>query len=140
MNIEIRNGCLNTDWERVAELMSHFGLSNAAADVHKEAFENSYATTFLYDRDRLIGFGRAVSDGVLQAAIYNIALDPDYHGHGLGRLIIDDLLRAVRHCNVILYTHPDKVSFYRHLGFRRMKTGMALYLDESKVDEMGFIE
>jgi len=140
MQLNIYNDCLNRDWERVAQIMKHFELSEAPANIHQQAFENSYVVTFVYDDEALIGFGRAISDGVSQAAIYNIAVDPNYHRQGIGRLIINDLLKFVKHCNVVLYTHPDTVSFYKKLGFRRMKTGMAIYVNEEKVEKMGFIE
>ncbi|WP_019912374.1 GNAT family N-acetyltransferase [Paenibacillus sp. HW567] len=140
MNLKIHNDCQERDWARVAQLMRHFGLSEASGERHRQAFENSYAVTFVYDNQTLIGFGRVISDGVSQAAIYNIAADPAYHGQGIGRLIIENLLSFVRHCNVILFTHPDKIDFYKHLGFRTMKTGLALYLEEDKLAEMGFIE
>ncbi|MFE4713648.1 MULTISPECIES: GNAT family N-acetyltransferase [unclassified Paenibacillus] len=140
MKLNIYNDCLNRDWDRVAHLMNYFDLSDAPSKTHQQAFENSYAVTFIYDDEVLIGFGRAISDGVSQAAIYNIAVDPNYHNQGIGRLIIQDLLKFVKHCNVVLYTHPDTVDFYKRLGFRRMKTGMAIYRNVDKVEEMGFIE
>ncbi len=140
MAITIQNDCRYGNWERIAALLSHFGISQAPPEHHRKAFENSYSVTFLYDGERFIGFGRSISDGVAQAALFNIVVDPDYHGQGLGRLIIDDLLKAVGHCNVVLYTHPNTVSFYRHLGFRRMKTGMARYQSVEKMEEMDFIE
>ncbi|GGG85656.1 GNAT family N-acetyltransferase [Paenibacillus radicis (ex Gao et al. 2016)] len=140
MKLNIYNDCLNRDWERVAQLMKLFGLSEAPGEIHQQAFTNSYRVTFVYDEETLIGFGRAISDGVSQAGIYNIAVDPGYHSQGIGRLIIEDLLKGLKQCNVVLYTHPDTVDFYRRLGFRRMKTGMALYLNEDKLEEMGFIE
>ncbi len=140
MSLKIYNDCLNRDWERVARIMSYFGLSDAPGTTHKQAFENSYAVTFVYDNESLIGFGRAISDGISQAAIYNIAVDSEYHRRGIGRLIIEDLLKFIKHCNIVLYTHPDTINFYKRLGFRRMKTGMALYVNEEKVEQMGFIE
>lgn len=139
-NLVICNDCEDREWDRVAELMSHFGLSNAAPEIHRQAFESSYAVTFIYDDGTLIGFGRALSDGISQAAIYNIAVDERYHGKGLGRLIINNLLTFVGHCNVVLYTHPNTVNFYRRLGFKSMKTGLALYRNEPLLKEMGFIE
>ncbi|MHA7964277.1 GNAT family N-acetyltransferase [Paenibacillus sp. CAU 1782] len=136
----IRNDCKDREWDRVAELMQYFGLSAAPPETHRQTFENSYAVTFIYDGESLIGFGRALSDGVSQAAIYNIAVDERYHGKGLGRLIIENLLTFVGHCNVVLYTHPDTVDFYRRLGFKSMKTGLALYRNEPLLKEMGFID
>lgn len=139
-NLVICNDCKDREWDRVAELMSYFGLSNAAPEIHRQAFESSYAVTFIYDDGTLIGFGRALSDGVSQAAIYNIAVDERYHSKGLGRLIINNLLTFIGHCNVVLYTHPKTVDFYRRLGFKSMKTGLALYRNEPLLKEMGFIE
>ena len=129
------------DWSIVSGLLSHFGLSHLDAETQKQVFENSYAVAFVFDGERLIGFGRAISDGICQAAIYNIALDETYHGKGLGREIINSLVKQVSHCNIILFTHPDTVSLYEHLGFRRMKTGMAMYQQEklSELEKMNFI-
>ncbi|MFF2480310.1 GNAT family N-acetyltransferase [Paenibacillus sp. NPDC058071] len=140
MKLNIYNDCIDRDWERVAYLMRYFDLSDAPANTHQQAFENSYVVTFVYDDQTLIGFGRAISDGVSQAAIYNIAVDPNYHSQGIGKRIVQNLLSFVKHCNVVLYTHPDTIDFYKRLGFRRMKTGMAIYVHEEKVEQMGFIE
>lgn len=129
------------DWNRVSGLLAHYGLSNLDADTQKKVFENSYAVVFIFDDDKLVGFGRAISDGICQAAIYNIALDEAYHGKGLGKDIVNKLVSRVSHCNIILYTHPDTVSLYEHLGFRRMKTGMAMYQKEKieQLEKMNFI-
>ncbi len=131
----------SVDWAQVAALLSHFGLSQLNAETQKRVFESSYAVVFVYDGETLIGCGRALSDGVCQAAIYNIALDERYHGQGLGKEIIRRLVSQVSECNIILYTHPKTVSLYEHLGFRRMKTGMAMYRQDhiEELEKMDFI-
>jgi ribosomal protein S18 acetylase RimI-like enzyme len=129
------------DWTRVAELLANFGLSDLDAATQQKVFQNSYAVVFVFDQDTLIGFGRAISDGICQAAIYNIALDEGYHGKGLGKEIINRLICQVSQCNIILYTHPNTVSLYEHLGFRKMKTGMAMYRKNQlkELEEMNFL-
>lgn len=129
------------EWNIVAEMLSHYGLSHLEAETQQQVFENSYAVVFAFDDDKLIGFGRAISDGICQAAIFNIALDEAYHGKGLGKTIINELVEQVRQCNIILYTHPNTVGLYEHLGFRRMKTGMAMFQKDklSELEEMNFI-
>ncbi|MDP4179138.1 MAG: GNAT family N-acetyltransferase, partial [Bacillota bacterium] len=64
-----------------------------------------------------------------------------YHGKGLGKEIVNRLIEQVSQCNIILYTHPKTVSLYEHIGFRRMKTGMAMYQKEhiNEFEEMNFI-
>lgn len=141
MTYRIQYNTEAVDWDIVSGLLSHFGLSQLDGETQKQVFENSYAVVFVFDNDRLVGFGRAISDGICQAAIYNIALDEEYHGKGLGKEIINNLVKQVSHCNIILFTHPDTVSLYEHLGFRRMKTGMAMYQQEKvhELEKMNFI-
>jgi ribosomal protein S18 acetylase RimI-like enzyme len=103
-------------------------------------FENSFAVVFLIANGRVVGTGRAISDGICQAAIYNIAVKDEYRGNGLGKIILDQLLEQVRGCNVILYTHPKHIGLYEHWGFSKMKTGYALYADKEEYRSMGFID
>lgn len=143
MGIEIRTSKEQVDWEGVSRLLSYFGLSHEDGATQKIIFERSYAVAFAYDGDTLIGCGRALSDGIAQAAIYNIALDEAYHGKQAGRAIIESLLEQVKGCTVILYTHPKTVALYEKFGFRRQKTGMVRLSkpdDEVKwMEETGFL-
>lgn len=141
MSYRFQSNTENVDWARVAGLLSHYGLSQLDAETQQKVFENSYAVQFVFDGDKLIGFGRAISDGICQAAIYNIAVDEAYHHKGLGSQIINRLVEQVSQCNIILYTHPDTVGYYEKLGFRRMKTGMAMYHKDhiEELEKMNFI-
>lgn len=143
LNIEIKTTKENIDWQAVAELLSYYGLRSFDADTQRKVFENSYAVAFAYDEDKLIGCGRALSDGICQAALYNIAVDEKYHGKGIGRLIIESILEQIKGCTVTLYTHPRTVALYEKFGFRRLKTGMTLFADPdhtvSYLEEAGFL-
>lgn len=139
MDYVIKTTTDNIDFNEVYDILSYYGLSHADAEMQKKIFENSYAVVFLVRNNKVIGVGRAISDGICQAALYNIALDKDYRGMGLGKVIVDKLLEQVRGCNVILYTHPKHIGLYEHWGFSRMKTGYALYQDEENYRDMGFI-
>ncbi|MGL4107567.1 GNAT family N-acetyltransferase [Clostridium sp. LP20] len=135
MSYYIQLGIDGINWKRVSELLSYYGLSDLDPDKQEEVFQNSYGTAFAFHGNELIGVGRVLSDGISQAAIYNIALDEKYHGLGIGKGIINALISEVKDCNIILYTHPQTIDLYEHLGFRRMKTGMAIY-QSSNLDEM----
>ena len=88
----------------------------------------------------MIGFGRAISGGVYQAAIYDCAVVPDFQGKGIGRIIMKNILSKVSHCNVILYASPGKEGFYQKHEFRKMKTGMARFIKSEPMRERGFTE
>ncbi len=140
MTIRVEDGCTGVDWNGVQGILKRVGMGYHAPGIHQKAFEASYATVFLYDGSQLIGFGRAISDGAYQAAIYDCAVHPDFQGKGLGKKIIEALMAQVSHCNVILYASPGKEGFYRKYGFRRMKTGMACFRNPNAMAERGFTE
>ncbi|MCP3939863.1 MAG: GNAT family N-acetyltransferase [Desulfobacteraceae bacterium] len=140
MELEIREDCTGVDWAAVSKILEGVGMGHYEPDVHKKAFEASHRTVFTYHSDRLIGFGRAISDGVYQAAIYDCAVLPEFQGRGIGRTIMEKILSKVPHCNVILYASPGKEGFYQTHGFRKMKTGMALFKNAGAKKEAGYIE
>lgn len=140
MNLKFQNDCLNIDWNCVSDILKTVGMAYFEGEVHRKAFENSYTVVFVFDDNKLIGFGRAISDGAYQAAIYDVAVLPQYQGNGVGKAIVGSILKVVSQCNCILYAAPGKEAFYNKIGFGRMKTGMALFLNNEKMAAKGFIE
>ncbi|MFH0995737.1 MAG: GNAT family N-acetyltransferase [Pseudomonadota bacterium] len=137
---DIKFDCSGVDWQEVSETLRRVGMTYGDPGMHRKAFENSHITVFVYRGDQLIGFGRAISDGVCQAAIYDVAVVPEFQKKGLGTTIIKHILAGLSHCNVILYASPGKEGFYKTLGMRKMKTGMALFLKAEEKKERGFTE
>jgi ribosomal protein S18 acetylase RimI-like enzyme len=140
MEIDVNQDCAGVDWKKVSETLKLVGMAYYDPHVHRKAFEASHTTVFLYHGDSLIGFGRAISDDVYQAAIYDCAVLPEFQGKGIGKTIMDNILSQVSHCNVILYASPGKEGFYQKHGFRKMKTGMARFKKSEAMRENGFTE
>lgn len=140
MSIRIQDNCLNINWNDVVEILKTVGMSYSDSEVHRISFENSHTVIFVFDNDKLIGFGRAISDGVRQAAIYDVAITPEYQGKGLGRLILNSIKEKLPKCNFILYASPGKENFYEKLGFEKLKTGMGLFADMERMKDRGFIK
>lgn len=140
MNLKIQRNCNNINWDNVSKILETVGMAYFDRDTHRKAFENSHTTIFAFDEDKLIGFGRAISDGMYQAAIYDLAVSPEYQGQKIGATILKNILEDVPNCNVILYASPGKEEFYEKIGFSKMKTGMALFLNKEKMQQRGFIE
>lgn len=133
VNLDIQFDCSGVDWNAISETLRDVGMAHKEPGLHKKAFENSYVTVFVRHENRLIGFGRALSDGAYQAAVYDVAVAPDFQGKGIGTTIMKHILARLPQCNVILYASIGKEGFYKTLGFRKMRTAMALFI---KADEM----
>jgi len=54
------------------------------ADQLHQALQHSWYSVSAYDGDRLVGFGRAISDGMLHALIAEMIILPGYQGRGIG--------------------------------------------------------
>jgi GNAT superfamily N-acetyltransferase len=140
MNMNLSEETQNIDWEKVVEILKEVRMSSHAPEVHQRAFENSFSKVFVFDNEVLIGFGRAISDGEYQAALYDIAVLPSYQGKGIGKMVVQHLVSKTPHCNFILYASPGKEAFYEKEGFRKMKTGMALFVSAERMAVNGFTE
>ncbi len=83
------------------------------------AIANSYPIISVWDRQELIGFARATSDGIYRAMIWDVVVHPDYRGQGLGRQLVQTLLAHPRMNRVerIYLTTTHQQSFYEHIGF-----------------------
>ena len=140
MNIKIQTDCININWQEVRNILKTVGMSYVDAEIHKKSFENSEIVIFIFDNDKLIGFGRALSDGIRQASIYDVAILPEYQGKGIGKLLLENIISQAPSCNFILDASPGKEGFYESLGFGKLSTGMGLFYDMERMKNRGFIE
>lgn len=123
----------NIDFNRINEILSNaFGGNERDISVTKDVFSNSSNYEFAYDGDKLVGVSRAISDGVSEAIILNVAVDPEYQGHHIGLNLVIKLSEQLKGQNVFLNTHPGGVGFYNREGFRRNKTAFA-YMGDSNM-------
>lgn len=129
------------DWEELSALYRIAPLGEKSAADLKLVFANSMFRAFAYDAGRLVGAGRVLADGRDCAYLCDIAVHPSHQGRGLGRDIIDRLVRlSASHRKIILYAVPGKVGLYERFGFRRMTTAMAIFEDPAGAFARGYIE
>ncbi len=94
------------------------------------AIENSEPVISVWDNQKLIGFARATSDGIYRATIWDVVIDPEYRGAGLGRKLVETLLSHPRMNRVerVYLTTTHQQSFYERIGFEaNSSTTMVLY-------------
>lgn len=140
MDYRIINTCEGIDFKEVVAIIKTVGMKYHDPAIQERAFRNSASTIFIFDKDTLVGFGRAISDGVSQAAIYDVAIQPSYQGKGLGKVVIQKIREELPGYNLILYASPGKEDFYRKNGFFKMRTAMAYFEDAESRRDKGFIE
>lgn len=85
---------------------------------------------------KVIGFARAMSDGVFNATIYDVLVDVAYQSKGIGYQIVNEMVAYLGSLSCIqLIANTGTEPFYEQLGFRKLKTGMAIYTSSKLKDE-----
>jgi ribosomal protein S18 acetylase RimI-like enzyme len=91
-----------------------------------------------WDKDKLIGFARATSDGIYRATIWDVVIDCDYQRLGLGRKLVETVLAhsCMQRVEKIYLTTTHQQSFYERLGFAvNNSTTMRLDAPLVEIDE-----
>ncbi len=140
MDYRIGRDCDEVDWARLSAILAEVGMTRLAPEVHEQLFRASPVVAFAFSGDDLIGFGRALSDSVKDAGIFDVAVGPAYQGQGIGTAIMDDILERLAGLNVILFANPGREEFYARFGFKMMKTAMGRFPDEDRFRRKGVID
>jgi GNAT superfamily N-acetyltransferase len=109
------------DLEQLAALFVTAGWDDRAYPREKLAavVANSRFIVSAWEGARLIGFARAVSDGVMNAYVSTVAVLPDWRGRGIGREIVRRLVEGEgkRSIRWVLHARGELHGFYALNGF-----------------------
>ena len=97
-----------------------FWAENRSINDLQRMLKGSAAVASLWQGKRLVGFGRATSDGIYRAVLWDVVVAGDLHGQGLGRRVVEALLAApaLRGVERVYLMTTNSAGFYRQLGFR----------------------
>lgn len=132
--------CSSVDWARLADIFLLAPLGARDPSRLQRIFEQSATCCFAYIGGELVGAGRAISDRVSYAAIFDVVVAPEHQRRGIGTEIMQRLIRAAEAPNIILHSVPGKQTFYEQLGFRKMTTAMARFSNPDLQRQAGYIE
>ena len=87
----------------------------------------------LWKGKRLVGFGRASSDGICRAVLWDVVVAGDLQGRGLGRQVVEALLSApqLRRVERTYLMTTNSAGFYEQLGFQRVEQQLLLVKAEA---------
>ena len=110
------------------------GLEKLQSFLHKNTFwarnrnkkqickmlSHSAVVVSLWHNNQLIGFGRATSDIVFRAVLWDVIIAPDQQGLGFGKLIIEAILtnKKIKSVERIYLMTTNSSEFYKQFGFK----------------------
>ena len=85
----------------------------------KKCLANSDVIVSLWVGNEIVGFGRALTDGVYRGVLWDIVIDQEHQGKGFGTLIVEKLLssKKIKNTQKLYLMTTNKKKFYSQFGF-----------------------
>ncbi len=98
----------------------------------KKLLAESTVVISVWEDSRIIGFGRATSDSIYRAVLWDVIVPKDLQGQGLGKKIVEALLnsRKIKKAERVYLMTSNSAKFYNQFGFKSV-THQSLLLKES---------
>ena len=99
-----------------------FWAKNRTIKDLKKCLANSDVIVSLWVRDEIVGFGRALTDGIYRGVLWDIVIDQNYQGKGFGTLIVKNLLssKKIKNTKKLYLMTTNKKLFYSQLDFKEV--------------------
>ena len=90
----------------------------------KKCLSNSDVIISIWVGSQIVGFGRALSDGIYRGVLWDIVIDKNHQGKGYGKLIVKTLLNSpkLKHTKKVYLMTTDKKQFYSQIDFKDVIT------------------
>ena len=101
-----------------------FWAKNRKIKDLKKCLANSDVIVSLWVRDEIVGFGRALTDGIYRGVLWDIVIDQNYQGEGFGTLIVNKLLtsKKIKNTKKIYLMTTNKKLFYSQMDFKEVNS------------------
>ena len=99
-----------------------FWAKNRKINDLKKCLASSDVIVSLWVDNEIVGFGRALTDGIYRGVLWDIVIDQNHQGKGYGKLIVKNLLsnKKIRNTKKLYLITTNKKLFYSQLDFKEV--------------------
>jgi len=98
-------------------------------DKLKIAMENFSTVYSAWDGEKLIGMICAMDDGIMNAYVHYLLVDPEYHGQTVGRTLVDMMKEHYKdYLRIAVIAYNDELHFYENCGFRKADDASPMFI------------
>ena len=114
----------NNSLKKLQKLLENntFWAKNRTIDDLKKCLANSDVIVSLWVGNKIVGFGRALTDGIYRGVLWDIVIDQNYQGKGFGKLIVKSLLssKKIQNTKKLYLMTTNKKLFYSQVDFKEV--------------------
>jgi ribosomal protein S18 acetylase RimI-like enzyme len=114
------------DYEAVRQFLCEVGWRRRVGDPERfrAMLERAQRTVVAFDGGRVVGFARALCDGVSNGYISTVAVAGDMRGRGVGRELVRRLVGEGEGITWVLRAGRGSEGFWRRMGFVASEVAM----------------
>lgn len=116
------------DYELVREFLMEAGWEHRVGDPERfrMLIQKTDRTVVAWDDQQVVGFGRALCDGVSNGYISMVAVAADRRGQGIGRKLVECLIDDDTNLTWVLRAGRGSEGFWKRMGFTESSVAMEL--------------
>ena len=118
-NLNPTNGLIKL--QKLLENNTFWAKNRTIKDL-KKCLANSDVIVSLWVGKEIVGFGRALTDGIYRGVLWDIVIDQNYQGKGFGKLIVKSLLssKKIKNTKKLYLMTTNKKLFYSQMDFKEV--------------------
>ena len=99
-----------------------FWAKNRTINDLKKCLANSDVIVSIWVENEIVGFGRALTDGIYRGILWDVVIDQNHQGKGFGKLIVKTLLysKKIRNTKKIYLMTTNQKLFYSQFSFKEV--------------------
>ena len=90
----------------------------------------NYETVYsAWDDDKLIGMICVMDDGIMNAYVHYLLVDPNYHGKKIGRTLVNMVKEKYKdYLRIVVVAYDDEMHFYEACGFEKSEKSSPMFI------------
>ena len=118
-NLKPTNGLIKL--QKLLENNTFWAKNRTIKDL-KKCLANSDVIVSLWAGAEIVGFGRALTDGIYRGVLWDIVIDQNHQGKGFGTLIVKNLLssKKIKNTKKLYLMTTNKKLFYSQFDLKEV--------------------
>jgi len=114
------------EYESVRQFLAEVGWQHRVSNPEqfRRMMEKTDRTIVAWDDSRIVGFARALCDGVSNGYISMVAVAADRRGKGIGRKLVEALTKDDLNITWVLRAGRGSEGFWKKIGFKGSEIAM----------------
>ena len=93
------------------------------------AMKNFRTVFSAWDGEKLVGMICVMDDGIMNAYIHYLLVDPEYHGRTIGRTLVGMVREKYRdYLRIAAIAYDEELSFYQNCGFAKSEVSSPMFI------------